>query len=360
VEYAPGGWALFVSGTSLIAQKLDLGAGMLAGQKITLVDDLRVGAASGHFSISRNGVIAFQHAGGTGGLELHLADRAGALSGPVLVTGELGNPRLAPDGRRVLYERRGPPGSTWGDVSVYDLERGTDTRLTFTEGQAVCAQWSPDGRRFAYTRAAGDGHSQLVLGSSDGLGAQDSIETSGSSVYLSQWAEAGSRLVGYSDTGRPMISSADSGGRKVGVLFETPGVMVQEKLSPDGRWVAGTVGAPPDLYVYVQSLEGPAGRWQISPAPGRKAVWTKGGKELVYEGMDGRLMAVDIDTREGFHAGTPHALFQLPLASFSREITTWSCDANAGRFVLVTPERSRAAGRTIEVMTDFKSLVNRK
>jgi hypothetical protein len=76
--------------------------------------------------------------------------------------------------------------------------------------------------------------------------------------------------------------------------------------------------------------------------------------------MDGRLMAVDIDTRNGFHAGTPHALFPLPIPSLGREITTWSCDANAERFVVISPERMRAAARTIEVLTDFQSLVNRK
>jgi Tol biopolymer transport system component len=166
--------------------------------------------------------------------------------------------------------------------------------------------------------------------------------------------------VGHTGDGQAKFLETEGNAHETRPLLESTQFLTNPKISPDGRWVAVTTGAPPGLYVYVQSLQGPPGRWQISTAPGRKSTWTKEGREIVYEGMDGRLMAVDIDTREGFHAGTPRPLFQLPLANLNREVGTWSCDASGERFVLITPERNRSAVRTIEVVTDFQSLVSGK
>jgi hypothetical protein len=87
--------------------------------------------------------------------------------------------------------------------------------------------------------------------------------------------------------------------------------------------------------------------------------WTRGGRELVFESWDGQLMAVDIDTRNGFHAGTPHVLFPLPTRAFAIDVSSWTCDANGERFFLVVPPRVAAAG-SIEVVTGFRSLVTRR
>ncbi len=358
-EFAPGGWVLYVRGSSLVAQKLDLGAGRLTGEVITIADDLRIGDAWGHFSVSRDGVLTLERFGGDSGHEVHVVDRQGHGAGPALVVGALANPHFSPDGRRVLYERKGPVGTEWGDVYVFDLDRGTDTRLTFTEGRALRSQWSPDGRRIAYTRASGDGAAKLVIASADGLGQQDSVAVPGNGAFLSQWAA--DRLVYFSVDRSDFAVPAGGGARAPRPLADSTTRMASPQVSPDGRWVAGVAVDAADVNVFVQSLEGPPGRWQISSAPGGlRPVWTKGGRELVYEGMDGRLMAADIDTRSGFHAGTPHALFPLPVRSYSRELGTWACDERGERFLVITPSRARAAGRPVEVVTRFASLVERR
>jgi len=352
---------LFVRGSSLLAQQLDLGAAKLAGQPITIVDDLRVGTAAGHFSASASGVLAIARALNETGNELHIADRRGVADSRVLAAGTLGNPSFSPDGGRVLYERKGPSGTPYGDVSVLDLGRGTDTRLTFTGGMAIDVVWSPDGRRFAYARSPREGRGKIVIASADGLGAQDSLDMPPGGAMPSQWAAAGARLVAFGGTPfRAVWAPMEGESRAFRPLADSSTTLIHAQISPDGHWLAGTSGSIPDVFVYVQSLDGPPGRWQISPATARRPLWTKGGKELVYEGMDGQLMAVDIDTRAGFQAGTPKPLFLLPLRSFGRNVSSWSCDESGERFLLITPERTRAPGRSIEVLTDFQSLVNRK
>jgi Tol biopolymer transport system component len=360
-EYAPGGWVLFVRGTSLLAQKLDLGAGKLTGDPITISDQIKIGSSAGHFSASSNGVIAFARGNGNEALTLREMNRSGAFTGPALVNGAIINPRLSPDGRRVLYQRSAPSNPDIGEIYVYDIERATDTRLTFTDNRATTPVWSPDGRRFAYAARSTSGAPRLHLAGADGMGAPDSIAVGpAAGLSLSQWAEAGSRLVYFDDdfvtravpaegANRASVSLADSS--------QTPG---QGQVSPDGKWLAFTGGSPPNLHVYVQSLLGPSGRWQItSKIQGFEPRWTKGGKELLYQGWDNRLMAVDIDTKIGFRPGTPRPLFTLPVPSSGPSLSSWACDAAGERFFVLAPNAAQNAG-TIEVVTDFASLVNRK
>jgi hypothetical protein len=68
--------------------------------------------------------------------------------------------------------------------------------------------------------------------------------------------------------------------------------------------------------------------------------WRKDGKELSYLASDGKVMAVEISTAGGFHAGTPQPLFQAPL-SFTRLSNLPGILANAApdndRFVFAVP-----------------------
>ena len=361
-EYAPGGWVLFVRGTSLLAQRLSLSAGRLTGEPITIIDDLRIGAPDGHFSISPAGVLALQRGSDRGGSTIGIVDRAGHPVTSTTVVGEVGNPHLSPDGRRILYERHPTGGGApWGDVSVFDIGRGTDTPLTFSGGSEVRSVWSPDGRRFAWDRTSRESHLKIILQSADGSGGLDSVDTGEVGMYVTQWATPG-MLVGYSPKGTAMIARLDSSARSVRPLVDPGEIFTTPQVSPDGRWIAGVNLSASTLNVFVRSISGAAGRWQISSgAGGARPFWTRGGAEIVYETPDAHVMAVDVDTRAGFQAGVPHLLFALPIASFGREVASWAPDASGQRFVVVRPSSGIAAAeRSIEVVTNFRSLVERR
>jgi Tol biopolymer transport system component len=71
-------------------------------------------------------------------------DRAGKTVG---IVGDsragLSQAALSPDGRRIAYVA-GPPRN--GDIWVRDLDRGTDTRLTFGDEEELQPMWlSPRG-----------------------------------------------------------------------------------------------------------------------------------------------------------------------------------------------------------------------
>lgn len=71
-------------------------------------------------------------------------------------------------------------------------------------------------------------------------------------------------------------------------------------------------------------------------------------------------MAVDIDAREGFRAGTPAVLFALPQTSPSVWIRSWDISANGNRFFVLEPTSGSGSGSIVEVATAFEGLVARK
>ena len=357
VEYAPGGWVLYLRGNDLVAQKLDLGAGKLVGEAVTIADGVRIGNAYGNFSISPSGVLAFARENGGDSITLRQADRSGALVGPPLVTGVISNPQVSPDGTRLLFLRRNGRNGSDGDISVLDLKRGTDTRLTFT-GSAAAPVWSPDGRRFAFAVHPPGGTTSIHLASADGLGTPESLAVAGDrGGWITQWTEDGQHLVfTTSEFHLREITLGSGAWRSIG---DTTAATALCRISPDGRWAAYSQGNLPNLQVFVEGLAAAGGRWQITTAPGARPVWVRGGRGIVFEGLDGRLMEVDVDTSAGFMPGMPHALFRLPLSGLGAERNTWTCDSAGEHFYVLTPSSASSAG-VLEVVTDFSALVKRR
>ena len=359
VEYAPGGWVLFLRGKTLLAQKLDLGAGKLVGEPVTVADGIRVGNSSGHFSVSPNGVLAFSRESGGDAVTLREVNRAGVSVGAPILSGLISNPQLSPDGRQVLYLRLGNGTATDGDISVVDLARGTDTKLTFSGGTACTPEWSPDGRRFAYITRPTGAAARIRVASADGMGAADSLDSSNLTPRaLTQWAAAGARVLYYDAGFRPFQVPVQGSDAKSRPFPDSTVLMAHSRISPDGRWLAYATGTLPNVHVFVQSVEGPAGRWQISTSPGMQPRWVRNGRALVFEGFDGRLMEAEIDTRDGFRPSTPHPLFPLPVASAGAEQNSWTCDSAGERFFVLVAPAKRATG-IVEVVSDFSSLVKR-
>ena len=359
VEYAPGDWVLFLRGNTLLAQKLDLGAGRLTGQPITLASEVRQGAATGHFSVSNNGTLALAHSNGNEVRTLQAVDRAGQPHGGALATGTLSNPRLSPDGHRMLFLRSGDRGT--GEIFVLDLDRSTETRVTFTGELASTEVWAPDGKRFAFLTAGAPAGAKLHVGAADGLGAQDSLSlpTALGGAMISQWQAAGSRLLIFRRRGGVFGVPIEGGLKPPAAIVDSTQVFNNAQISPDGRWLAGVSGVPPNVQVFVTSLTGAPGRWQISTTGGINPRWTKGGREMVYESWGGNLMAVNIDTKDGFHPGTPKALFKLPLQAFQIDQGSWEVDASGERIFVMMPPKVLPGG-LIEVASGFHGMVTRK
>ena len=89
------------------------------------------------------------------------------------------------------------------------------------------------------------------------------------------------------------------------------------QFSPDGRWVAFQSNESGGSEIYVQPFMGTSGKSRVSTNGGVQPRWPKGGKELFYMSLDGKLMAAPITFTSGgqsIDVGRPVVLFAPMLA----------------------------------------------
>lgn len=145
-------------------------------------------------SVSSNGILAYRSSGGASG-QLSWLDRQGHNLGRAGGLGDYQDVAISPDATRVAHNL--PVQGSTRQMSVLDLARGADTRLTFTLQGAASPAWSPDGKRVAFSAFRG------VAGSGSGLffkdagnsGTEQLVFRSIEPKYVNDWSRDGRFLV---------------------------------------------------------------------------------------------------------------------------------------------------------------------
>jgi len=157
VASSEGGWLLWqrTGDGGLVAQRLNLAQGVLAGEPVNLADNVASGMSA---SVTASGLVAYR-AGGVARMQLTWVDRSGAARGTVGDPDVYSSPRVSPDGRRVVVSRAvagnddicNAGGSSNADIWVVPME-GERTPWAFlqTRFRENYGVFSPDGRWVAY------------------------------------------------------------------------------------------------------------------------------------------------------------------------------------------------------------------
>jgi hypothetical protein len=74
---------------------------------------------------------------------------------------------------------------------------------------------------------------------------------------------------------------------------------------------------------------------QVSKDGGLNARWRRDGKELFFEALDGRLMAVEMSTEGPLRLGKPVPLFPLVAGPITGAL--WDVSADGKRFLVAMP-----------------------
>ena len=69
----------------------------------------------------------------------------------------------------------------------------------------------------------------------------------------------------------------------------------EPRFSPDGKWIAYSSTDTGDRHVYIERVDRPGPRWQVSVKNGREPYWRSDGREIYYHGPDRTLMAAAVD-----------------------------------------------------------------
>jgi len=336
VEFSPEGYVLFARDRSLMAQRFDSGRLKVSGEPFPIAENLPTGGnASANFSVSRTGVLAYRPSGMTLN-RLAWLDRSGREISTIAPAADFRAPALSPDGKRIAIRRS--DGANL-DVWMIDLTRGVTTRFTFDDTPDGNPIWSPDGTQIAYVGGQG-----LVVKAANGLGATRVVVPADPTMLPMDWSRDGRILYQASrsgPTGLDLWTVAADGSGKPEPLIQSPFNDERGRFSPDGRWLAYQSNESGRAEVYVTSLRGAAGKWQISMAGGTEPCWSRDGRELYFLSSDFQLMRVPFTADEAFHPGTPEPMFRVTVESgLRRNVYDVSPDGSRFLFLLSVGERS--------------------
>ena len=346
-SYASTGHMVFTRAGVLVAVPFDVGRLEVTGPEVPVVEGLP-GPFGPEYRISENGTLVYVPRRGEPERALVWVNRGGEVQ---RVTDELRDyqaVRISPDGQRIATEIL-----TEGnyDVWVYDIPRGTLTRLTLGESIEGIPVWSSDGKSVAFVSDQdGDGVYWKPI---DGSAPTERLTDGGAPV---SWSPDG-RVLAF-NRGRDIWMLPMEGERTPEPFVDTPFIEKAAAFSPDGRWIAYTSDESGRNEVYVRAYPGPGGKFTISTQGGREPLWSPDGRELFYRTEDNKVMVVPVKLTPEFIAGIPKMLFE---GRFSLGPYPWWYDItpDGQRFVMLqTVEESRQM-EIVVVLNWFEELKQR-
>ena len=354
--FAPPGYVFYVDQTTLMARPFDAGALRFTGPPVPVAQDIgsTLYTTYAYFSVSPAGVLAYETTAGVLSTQMTWFNRAGEKLGTVGRPAYYTAPALSADGTRL-----GVAVGWFGkrDIWVYDMKRGTASRLTFSSTDNTNTAWSADGARIVFSSNR-TGQFDIYQKAANGLGSEEPVFQSKQPKHLDDLSSDGRYGIYDTATGNTELWGLPLFGDRTPFPFVQGNFSaICAQFSPNGRYVAYASTETGSLEVYVQTFPEHVGKWQISAAGGNEPVWSRDGKELFYLDLDGKLMEVDVDTIGAtFQAAIPKPLFQTQLNGRYPGRTLYVVSPDAQRFLMIVPAGT-AKPEPITVVVNWPALL---
>jgi DNA-binding winged helix-turn-helix (wHTH) protein len=297
-RYLASGHLVYLNNGTLFAVPFDPDRLEVRGTPVPVLREVAYSAALGSAQVdfSSTGTLVYRSSKAGGGLvTIQWVDESGHTRPLLPVPGNYLSPTLSPDGSRLTL-------TSAGDIWVYELGRGSMTRLTFGGGYGN-PLWTADGRYVVFRAARG-----MLWTRADGTGQTQPLTQSNNQQSPWSFTRDGKRLA-FAEispaTGDDLwtvpVETASSGLRagKPEVFLQTPFNERHPMFSPDGRWIAYQSDESGRAEVYVQAFPDGHGKRQISREGGTYPVWSRNGRELFFRqyGVHDRLMVASYQER---------------------------------------------------------------
>ncbi|HEV2200624.1 MAG TPA: protein kinase [Bryobacteraceae bacterium] len=319
-RYIPSGYLLYVNRGTLFAVPFDLDRLELRGAPVPLLEQVAYSAQFGYAQLdfSRNGTLIYRGGEGGGLVTMQWLDGAGKTQPLLAKPDSYLYPKLSPDGRRLaIFTAEGSN----GNISVYEPQRDTMTRVTFEAGGVSWPLWTPDGQYIVFSGTTG-----MYWTRADGAGkAQPLTKTKSTGQFSGSMTADGKRLA-YEELGSGTLFDlwtvpleSDSAGLRAGkpeLFLQTPFDEQNPSFSPDGRWLAYDSDESGTLQTYVRAFPDKGGKWQVSSGGGTFPKWSRDERELFFRNLDDQIMVASYSvTGDSFVADKPRLWSEKRLAN---------------------------------------------
>jgi WD40 repeat protein len=346
-RYAASGHLVFFRDGALLAAPFDASQLPVTGPAVSALRDFSLDQFGAPLvNISSAGALAYIPSG-QATRRLVWVSRQGVEQPISDTTRPYKNPRLSPDGRRIVVEVAG------GDLWIQDVERTTFTRLTTGDTMGnTFAVWTPDGHGVLFRNLTG-----IRRVDPDNGGAKDLIrDTSLSSIPTSVSPDG--RTLAYiqqtPETNGDLYTLSLQGNPQPRAVVKTSGYDGGGQFSPNGQWLAYASNESGQFDVYVRPYPGPDRRVPVSTEGGTHPRWSRNGKELFYRNGN-KMMVVDVSTSSGITLSRPRVLFEQRYAfGAAQTVPNFDISPDGQRFVMVKDDS--ASGRINVVLNWFEEL----
>jgi serine/threonine protein kinase/Tol biopolymer transport system component len=315
------GYLLFVRQDTLMAQRFNGTRGELSGGEFPVLEGVAVNPRGPYTPavVSENGVLVYWNSAAEDSTEIVWIDRAGRRNGSVGLTGHIAQPTISPDEKTIALSRGS---GTTSDLWLWDIVRGTGSRLTNNGVRNNDPLWSPLGDRISFRSELNRSPGDIYQKPTNGIGQDGLLLTTPANKIPSQWSRDGKYIVYSSSTPSTswdiwLLPVSQSGGAdaKPVEFLQTTSWEVQGQLSPDSQWMAYASNESGQPEIYVRPFPASTPVWKVSTAGGVQPRWRGDGKELFFVAPDAKMMAVSIKAAPGpkpsFEPGTPVPLFDV-------------------------------------------------
>jgi dipeptidyl aminopeptidase/acylaminoacyl peptidase len=366
-RYVNTGHILYMKLGTLMAVPFDLASQQITGPSVALIENVMHAinapngndeTAAGQFALSSAGTMAYLVGGPGKFLESSFVwvDRKGVAE--PLSTAPVRPylfPRLSPTGDKIVVGIRTGVGRGT-DLWVFDVNRGTPTRLTFDgAGNAV---WAPDGKRVAVFMNVGASTSGLYTLAADGTGKPEPAAAIDGAQNPASWSPNGLAVLQQGPPPFRVWVAPMQGDTKATPFLESRFSLTYPEFSPDGRFIAYVSGESGTQEVYVQPYPGPGEKVRVSASGGAEPLWSPTGRELFFRAQTPdrqQFLSAAVTSVSPFRVDTPHVLFENKTFEYDQTvpIRSWNISPDGQRFLLL-----RFAPSTDKPVTSMSLVLN--
>jgi Tol biopolymer transport system component len=345
-----GGYLVHRRGETLLAQPIDPHAVTFTGPAAQIAENVSYNPRNGRtvFDASDT-VVVFRTAADS---RMAWRDRTTGKFLGTVGEGRDQSPALAPDSsQRVAVDRWDPKSDTFHIWVIDAFARSTQLSRGLRE---IVPIWSPDAEWIAFTSVPGGQQLRRVRASGEGAEEPLYLNTEQGVMVPQDYTKDYLIFTAGSDLrALPLQNGAPIRDAEPIRLTDTPGQPeAMARVSPNGRWLAYTVGPAAQRQVWVQDM--PAGkiRHQITTGGGFAPRWRQDGKELYYIAPGGGMMAVPVLNDSTLTRGTPKLLFPFVAADEAAGHQFYGVSPDGQRFLV---HELTGAPEVINVIVNWKA-----